>query len=127
MKNFVVVALLLFATSIALPNSAQAQNKKQSETKKQFGVGQLVQGLVNVNVGAINVSDITVQDLVDVNNVLNNNQVQVLNRSINRNEVASRNQNLLNNLLRNANLITDNQIIVGVLSGGKFVTQRMGQ
>ncbi len=37
----------------------------------------------------------------------------------------SRNQDFLNNLLRDANLITDNQVVVGVLSGPTFVIQNI--
>ncbi len=123
MKNTFLAIGLFCAVSLVTPTLSHAQNQVKTDKKTTAGVGQLVQGLVNVNVGAINVSDITVQDLVDVNNVLNNNQIDVLRNSINKNEVASRNQNLLNNLLRGANLITDNQTVVGVLSGGKFVIQ----
>lgn len=116
MKNFKVsIMVMMFALfSIA----AQAQQDQR------VGVGQLVRGLVNVNVGAIaaNVGDITVADLVNVEDVLNDNVVEVLNNSINRNEIASRNQDFLNNLLREAELITDNQVVVGVLSG-QFIIQ----
>lgn len=110
-----MAALLLMLVSFA----ASAQQVQRT------GVGQLVQGLVNVNVGAVavNIGDITVADLVDVENVLNDNVIEVLNNSINRNEIASRNQDFLNDILREADLITDNQVVVGILSGGQFVIQ----
>ena len=47
----------------------------------------------------------------------------MLNIKIENNEIASRNQDFLNDILREANLITENQVVVGILSGGQFVTQ----
>lgn len=115
MKNtrLLVTMLMLAITSF----SAQAQSRQMTD------VGQLVSGLINVNVGAVavNVGDITLEDLVDVENVLNNNKIDILRNAIQNNPIASNNSNLLNNLLRDANLITDNQVVVGVLSGGVFV------
>jgi hypothetical protein len=115
MKNVrVLIAAAIFA---CLSMTAQAQ-------QQQIGVGQLLAGLVNVNVGAVavNIGDITLEDLVDVEDVLNDAKIDVLNNSINRNEIASRNQDFLNDLLREAELITDNQVVVGVLAG-QFVIQ----
>ena len=96
-----------------------------SYAQQRVGVGQLLAGLINVNVGAVtvNVSDITVEDFIDVEDVLNDNNVEILNNSINKNEIASRNQDFLNDILRDAEIITDNQVVVGVLSGGQFVIQ----
>lgn len=90
-------------------------------------VGTLLSGLINVNVSDIevNIGDITVADLVDVENVLNNNQIDILNNAINNNQIASNNQDFLNNLLRDADILTDNQVVVGVLSGGQFVIQNL--
>jgi outer membrane murein-binding lipoprotein Lpp len=87
-------------------------------------VGTLLSGLINANVQliSVNVGDITLNDVVDVSNVLNNNQVEILKNVLNNSPIASNNSNILNNLLRDANLITDNQIVVGVLGGTFFVT-----
>lgn len=87
-------------------------------------VGRLVAGLVTVNVSDIevNIGDITVEDLIDVEDVLNDNEIRILNNVLNNNEVASRNQNILNNLLRDADVLNENQIVVGILSG-QFVVQ----
>lgn len=92
----------------------------QAQSNQTTNVGQALAGLVTVGVGSvgINVGDVTVQDLVDVSDVLNNNQIDILRNAIQNNPIASNNQNVLNNLLRNAKLITGNQIVVGVLSGG---------
>jgi hypothetical protein len=93
-------------------------------TSRQATVGTLLSGLINANVQniAVNVGDITITDVVDVSNVLNNNQVDILKNVLNNSPIASNNSNFLNNLLRDANLITDNQIVVGVLGGTFFVT-----
>jgi hypothetical protein len=93
-----------------------------NDAKAQTSVDQVIAGLLNVNVGVIEIDvetgDIT---LVQVENVLNNNEIRILNNALNNNEVLSNNQNFLNNLLRGADIITDNQIVVGVLSGGIVV------
>jgi hypothetical protein len=93
-------------------------------TSRQATVGTLLSGLINANVQniAVNVGDITITDVVDVSNVLNNNQVEILKNVLNNSPIASNNSDFLNNLLRDANLITDNQIVVGVLGGTFFVT-----
>lgn len=115
MKNvkLFLAAMMMFAM---MSVTAQAQQRAN--------VGQLVSGLINVNVGAVQ-ADIETGDitLVNVENVLNDNQVRILNNVLNRNEILSRNQNVLNNLLRDAEIITDNQVVVGVLSGGQIVIQ----
>jgi len=77
-------------------------------------VGQLLSGLINVNVGNI---DVNAVDVVDVQNVLNNNKIDILRNAIQHNPIASNNQNVLYNLLRNASILNDNQVVVGVLSG----------
>ncbi len=94
-------------------------------TSRGAGVGALLRGLINVNVGDITIEDITLTDVVDVTNVLNNNQIRVLTDLINNSPIASNNSNFLNDLLRDANLITENQIVVGVLGGTFFVLDRI--
>jgi hypothetical protein len=108
--------LLSFALPLAVwaglaltPDKAQAQ---------QLNVGQLLSGLVNVNVSNV---DVDVVDVVDVSNVLNNNQVDILRNAIQHNPIASNNQNVLNNLLRDADIIDDVTVVVGVLSGQRLL------
>ena len=104
----------LVATPVLLtPSAAHAQ--------KQNTLGTLLSGLINVNVQNVDV-DVDVTDVVDVSDVLNDNQVDVLRNAIINIPVASNNQNVLNNLLRDADIIDDNQIVVGVLGGTFFVT-----
>jgi len=111
-KMFLGLAVAIGALVMA-SGTADAQQGGGKAGNKQ-GLGQLVSGLVNVNVGAVNVQAV---DLVDVSNVLNDNRVDVLRNAIQNNPVASNNSDFLNNALRDANLITDNQVVVGVLSG----------
>jgi sporulation-control protein spo0M len=114
--TFALAALMLFAVGT---NDAQAQSQQRTN------VGQLVSGLINVNVGAVavNIGDITLEDLVDVQDVLNNNNIEALNNVLNNSPIASNNSEILTNLLRDADILTDAQVVVGVLSGGLFVIQ----
>jgi hypothetical protein len=83
--------------------------------------------LINVDVGAVavNIGDITLNDLVDVQDVLNTNRIRILNNVLNNSPILSNNSDFLNNLFRDANLITDNQVVVGVLSGPTFVIETL--
>ena len=119
MRKIQGLVLTLLVAFMMLAGSAMAQSQQRT------GIGQLVSGLINVNVGAVavNIGDITLEDLVDVNNVLNNNNIEVLNNVLNRSPILSNNSDILTNLLRGANIITGNQVVVGVLSGGLFVIQ----
>ncbi len=113
-RNAALLCALLATVVVGALGAAPAAAQQEAN------VGQLVAGLINVNVGAIQVDDVVV---VDVENVLNNNEIRILNNVLNNNEILSRNQDFLNNLLRDANIITDNQVVVGILSGGQIVVQ----
>lgn len=116
------LVLALAISFVLVGGTTVSANHKETH---DANVGQLLSGLINVNVSDIEadveVGDITVEDLVNVDDTLNNNKVRILNNVLNNNEVASRNQDVLNDLLRNADIITDNQVVVGVLSGGLIV------
>jgi hypothetical protein len=116
-KLFVVLSLFVAMTCVSV--AAQAQSNQKTN------VGQLVSGLINVNVGAVavNIGDITIDDVIDVNNVLNNNEVRILNNVLNNSPILSNNSNILTNLLRDANILTGTQVVVGVLSSGLFAIQ----
>lgn len=116
MKKVILVVALFLTMGIVSINQLKAQTGNATSN-----VGQAASGLINVNVGAVNVNAV---DLVDVNNVLNNNDVRILDNILNHSPIASYNSNFLNNLLREANLITDNQIVVGILSG-QFLIQSL--
>ncbi|MBW3625917.1 MAG: hypothetical protein KY468_21195 [Armatimonadetes bacterium] len=98
----------------AFIGTTPAHAAKKTKKAKKTTVGALLSGLINVNVQDVNV---TAKDLVDVKNVLNNNKIDVLRNAIQNNKIASENQNLLNNTLREAKILTDNQTVVGILSG----------
>ena len=123
MKNLkVLFAMMAVAMFTFFSFNAQAQGQSQGT------IGTLLSGLVNVNVQNVAVDvetgDITV---VNVEDVLNNSvrDIDILNNALNNNEVASRNRDFLNNLLQNADILTDTQVVVGVLSGGQIVFQEL--
>ena len=120
MKKTLIVAAMLFVLSFVVGNTAQAQSEQP------LNVGQMVRGLVNVNIGAVaaNIGDITVADLVDVGDVLSDNRdVDILSNILNNSPILSNNSDVVTNLLRDADILTDTQVIVGVLSTGLFVVQ----
>jgi hypothetical protein len=121
MKKVILAVALFLTVSVVATTQVQAQSTQGTN------VGQLVSGLINVNVGAVavNIGDITLADLVNINDVLNNNNVQILDNVLNHSPILSNNSNILTNLLRDANLITGNQVVVGVLSGGQFAIQTL--
>ena len=88
-------------------NSVKAQVTLPTVNDINVAAGNLItiQG-IDVNVV---LQDITIQDLVDVSNVLNNNNVDL---NILRTVTID---NVLNNLLRDAAFLNDNQVVVGVV------------
>lgn len=118
LPKFALLAASVIAVVAISASPAQAQSTQRTN------VGQLVSGLINVNIGAVavNIGDITLEDLVDVNDVLNDNNVEILNNVLNRSPILSNNSEILTNLLRDAEILTDAQVVVGVL-GGNIVFQ----
>jgi hypothetical protein len=121
MKKVILAVALFLTVSVVATTQVQAQSTQGTN------VGQLVSGLINVNVGAVavNIGDITLADLVNVDNVLNNNNVQILDNVLNHSPILSNNSNILTNLLRNASILNQNQVVVGVLSSGAIVYQNL--
>ena len=107
--------LALVLSFMMLAGTAMAQ--------QEANVGQLVSGLINVNIGAIQ-ADIETGDitLVNVEDVLNNNDIRILNNVLNRNTVVIRNVDILNNLL--IEVLEEGQVVVGILSSGEIVYQQ---
>lgn len=118
MKNLKITVAILALALFGF--TAQAQQRAN--------VGQALSGLINVNVGAVQ-ADVELDNvlnnfrLVNVEDVLNDANIEILNNALNNNEVASRNRDFLNNLLQNADIIEDTQVVVGVLSGGIILIQ----
>ncbi len=105
MKKLLVAFSLLFVMAFTT-NSVKAQT-----VIDPTAVFQAAAGLVNVQVGNI---DITAVDVVDVSNVLNDltiQDIQILSDILNNTKI----DNVLNNLLRDAEIITGNQVVVGVV------------
>lgn len=98
-----LIALSMFG-AILFNASAHAQITTGEQVLAAAG------NLANVQVGNVNV---TANDVVDVSNVLNNNTVTVtaLNNVLNGITI----DNVLNNTLREADIIKNNQVVVGVL------------
>jgi hypothetical protein len=120
MKKNIIIAAMLCLVSIVVSNTAQAQSDQP------LNIGQMVRGLVNVNIGAVaaNVGDITLDDLVDVGDILSDNRdVAILSNILNNSPILSNNSDVLTNVLRDADILTDTQVVVGVLSTGLFVIQ----
>lgn len=101
MKKVVMVFSLALAV-LFTTNAAKAQITDAPDVIAAAG------NLVNVQVSDVNVNLV---DVVDVTNVLNNNDVRVLNNILNGLSI----DNVLNNLLRDADVIKDNQIVVGAV------------
>lgn len=120
---------------LALSMTFVGTTSADAQTKKTMTAQDLMQsletvttqnGLINLGGISVNVSNVTVQDLVTVQSVLNNADIRVLNNALNNNEVLKNISLDLSNLLRNANVLNKNQVIVGVLSRQdrlSFVTQ----
>ncbi len=100
MKKLLIAFSLFLALSFTT-NSAKAQITSDD-------VINAAAGLVNVQVGNVNVN---VVDVVDVTNVLNNADIQILSNILNNLTI----DNVLNNLLRDAEIIKNNQVVVGVI------------
>jgi len=97
---------LLIALSMVLAMSFTTKSAQAQITSGD--VLNAAAGLVNVQVGDVNINAV---DVVDVTNVLNNNTVTALNNILNNLTI----DNVLNNLLRNADIIKNNQVVVGVV------------
>jgi hypothetical protein len=108
MKTF-LIAIAMVGTMSFTPKSAQAQVDD---------VNTIIGNLLAVNIQDVQV-DITTGDItvVNVENVLNNADIQILKDFVITVDI----DNVLNNLLRNADIISNNQIVVGVLSNGTFL------
>jgi hypothetical protein len=101
--------------------SVVGANKAQAQVTSN-DVLNAAAGLVNVQIGNVIVNDVEVitldgvviTDVIDITNVLNNNDIRVLSGILVNIEI----DNVLNDLLRNAEFLNNNQVVVGVLSGG---------
>src|SRR6478609_12199366 len=106
---------VLFAVTICIAMCSAGIGSAQAQSNQGTNVGQLVSGLINVDVGAVavNIGNITVADLVNVNDVLSHNSdIRILDNILNHNPVLNNNSQILTNLLRDANILTDTQVVV---------------
>ncbi|ALI97881.1 hypothetical protein DC20_01430 [Rufibacter tibetensis] len=107
--------------------SVVGANKAQAQIMDATDVVAAANNLVNIQVSGINVnvSDINVEDVIDVTNVLNNADIRVLSGILNDNTITL--DNILNNALRDADIIKNNQVVVGILSDGTILVARQAQ
>ena len=101
MKKF-LAALAICSVTMFATTSAKAQIVDFPQVLAAAG------NLVNLQIGDINVNAV---DVVDVSDVLNGNDVTVIANILRTVTI----DNVLNNLLRDADIIRDNQIVVGVV------------
>jgi hypothetical protein len=101
MKKLLMV-LSLFAVVAFTTTSAKAQITTGEQVLAAAG------NLVNVQVGNVILTDVID---VDIANVLNNNDVRVLTDFLNNLSI----DNVLNNLLRDADILNKNQVVIGVI------------
>lgn len=122
---FLLMASLTFFGTV----DSFAQSKKTTtvnELTSTLEQTSVQNGLINVGNLSVNVSQVTIQDLINVQNVLNNADIRILTNALNNNEVLKNITVDLTNVLRNAKILNQNQIIVGILSdqsGIRFVRQ----
>ncbi len=116
-KRLGIALLLVMGFMMAATSMAQTRQN----------VGQMVSGLVAlaaaVQVGDIEIGDITVVDIGDVDITLRDIDIRILETVVVRNVRI----NALNNLLREANILTDSQIVVAVLSGPVLVVRDLAE
>jgi hypothetical protein len=111
----VLLGILMLGAVATTPMTAQAQVTGPISTA-------LMGGLVNVNVQDVanNLNNLIVVDIRNVS-VLDGAQIDVLRNAVitvlSNNSDFLNNWNVLNDTLRNANLLNRNQVVVGILSG----------
>ncbi len=112
MKKLLIAFSLLLAMSFTT-KSAQAQTTDPD-------VNLILGNLLAVNISDIQL-DITTGDitLVNVNDVLNRSEIRILTDFLNNNTVTI--DDVLTNLLRDADILNKNQVVVGILSSGAIV------
>ena len=116
--------MLALSLAVGGSNVANAQSTAEQVTG---GLTTLQEALIAANVVVQNVTvqqlveigDITVTDVVDVKDVLNNAEIKLLNNVLNDLTI----DNVLNNLLRDADILNNNQVVVGILSGALVVAK----
>lgn len=129
MKTLTMALMLMASFTFFGTTNVAAQQKKSTtanDLTQSLSQTTTQDGLINVGGVSVPISNVTVQDVVTVQNVLNNAQIDILRNSLNNNEVLKNISVDLTNVLRDAKILNKNQIIVGVLSdqeGIRFVKQ----
>jgi hypothetical protein len=113
-----LIAMFMFVAVAFTTNSAKAQTGNTD-------VDAVLAGLLAVN--ALNDVQVDIQTgditLVNVNDVLNRSEINILTNFLNDNTVTI--DDVLTNVLRDAEFLNNNQVVVGILSGGQIVFQNV--
>ncbi|WP_207506598.1 hypothetical protein [Telluribacter humicola] len=97
------------------------QTGQQAGQQTNDPVGQMIQGLTQVDMTTMNYDNMGEQNFVDVSEVLQEDQMRGLDTQMRGNQNATDIQNQLNTRFRERNLIRANQEVVGVHSDGRYI------
>ena len=121
MKNLrMSLASLMLALALVFGGSNVAKAQTSSDV---VNTGVSLLNLVVVTGDVVTIGDVNVDisdnnvEILNITNSLNNNDIAILNDILNNLTI----DNVLNNLLREADIISNNQIVVGILSDGTFL------
>jgi hypothetical protein len=117
-----LIASSLFVAMAFTTNSAKAQTTIGDFLAAAGNLVNVQVQVTDINLNdVVDIGDITVGDIslvrvddINISNVLNNNDVRVLSGFL----IDIRIDDVLTNVLQNANIITGNQVVIGVLSSG---------
>ena len=130
-----------FVSEAQTNTNRPTQNSNQPRTNQQSGgqqsgtmqrnngqqtndpVGQMVNGLSQVDMSTMNYDNLNERSFVDVSEVLQSNQMNGLDTQLRGNQNATNIQNQLNTRFRERNLIRANQEVVGVTSDGRYIVR----
>lgn len=124
-----MAALAALLLMFAVPSQVRAQDN----TAGQATFGNLIAALNNVsvqinNLEALNNIDVRRVRVVSADNLLRGANIEALNNALNRNEVeivtlrnTLNNNRVLNDFLKNNNVLISDVIAIDVLSGGEIV------
>ncbi len=123
------ISLSLLGGTAATVAAAPAQGggaETVMAAPQNANVGQLVRGLINVNIGAVQ-ADVDVDNvlndftLVNVEDVLNDNNVEILNNVLNNSPILNENNIVIRDLVEVNNNDIDALIAIGILDGGDLI------
>jgi len=112
-KLYGMVLAASLSTGFTLAPVFTPPSAAQGPSTRQVSVGTLLAGLINVNV-----TNVSLTDVVDVTDVLNDLQIDILRNAIINIPIASHNQIVLSDVV--SDVLHQAVIVVGVLGGTVF-------